>query len=282
MEPLCSLNGRIAPVSATAISPLDRGLLFGDGVYETVRVVARRPLRLAAHLERLGCSLAAVAIPPPAAVEGAILDLLRASALDTGSLFIQVTRGAGPGTHLPDRALEPTLLLLPAAHAHAPAASRRLRAATMADPRWQRCDVKSTSLMGTVLGKLLARDQQVDEVVFVGAGGELREGGSTSLFVRRGDHLETHPLDGRVLPGITRARVLAWAAAEGLPFAELAPRLEDRDEWIEMFLCGTLTGVQPVVELDGRAVGDGGLGDWTRALAGCAAAAESELAADGA
>lgn len=282
MEPLCSLDGRIAPVGETAISPLDRGLLFGDGVYETVRVVGGRPLRLAAHLERLGRSLAAVVIPPPAGIDGAINELLRASALDSGSLFIQVTRGAGPRTHLPDAALAPTLLLLPAAHAHARHGSRRLRVLTMPDPRWQRCDIKTTSLMGTVLGKLRARDSEVDEVVFVGERAELREGGSTTLFVRRGDHLETHPLDGRVLPGITRARVLAWAAAEGLPFAERAPRLEERDEWIEMFLCGTLTGVQPVVELDGRPVAEAGLGDWTRALALRAAAEEASLLASGA
>lgn len=281
MEQLCSLNGRIAPIAETAISPLDRGLLFGDGVYETVRVVGGRPLRLARHLDRLARSLAAVGIPRPEGMFHSALELIRACALETGSLFIQVTRGAGPRTHLPDPALTPTLLLLPAAHAHAPAGSRRLRAVTMPDPRWQRCDIKTTSLMGAVLGKLRARDQQVDEVVFVGAGGELREGGSTSLFVRRGDHLETHPLDGRVLPGITRARVPAWAASEGLPLAERAPRLEERDEWVEVFLCGTLTGVQPVVELDGRAVGNGGLGDWTRAFAGRAAAEEAELAGVG-
>src|SRR5262249_19475345 len=118
------------------------------------------------------------------------------------------------------------------------------------DPRWARCDIKTTSLMGTVLGKLAARDGRADEVVFVGPDGALREGGSTSLFVRIGDRLLTHPLDGRVLPSITRARVLAACAAHGIACREEAPRLGERGHFAEAFLCGTLTGVQPLVGLD--------------------------------
>jgi D-alanine transaminase len=278
MQPLCSLNSRLAPLAETAISPLDRGLLFGDGVYETLRVVAHQALRVPEHLARLRRSLDAISIAEPPGVEAAIHDLLDASDLDTGSLFLQITRGVGPRTHLPSPALTPTLLLLPSEHPHAAPGSRRLRVVTYPDPRWQRCDIKATSLLGAVLGKLHARDHEQDEVVFVGPRGELREGGSTSLFVRRGDHLETHPLDGHVLAGITRARVFAWAAAEGLPIAERAPQLEERGEWLEMFLCGTLTGVQPVSELDGEPVAGGALGEWTSALGRRAAAEEARLA----
>ncbi len=94
----------------------------------------------------------------------------------------------------------------------------------------------------------------------------MREGGNTNFFARRGGLLETHPLDGRVLPGVTRRLVLDLARELGLQVEERAPRTAGRGEWSEAFLTGTITGLQPVVELDGEPIGDGSAGPWTRAL----------------
>ncbi len=269
MTQLCLLDGRLLPLSEARISPLDRGFIFGDGVYEAVRLRAGVPLHLADHLARLRRSLAAVEIPEPAGLEDALHELLAAAGVDTGSLYLQVTRGVAPRVHAPPRDLAPSLFALPGAHPHWPPAEQPLRAVTVPDWRWQRCDIKSTSLMGTVLGKLRMRDAGADEVVFVSAEGELREGGSTSLAVVRGDRLETHPLDGHVLPSLTRARLLGLAERLGLPVVERAPRLAERGDWQEALLCGTLTGVQPLVSLDGApiAAGDSGGGPWTHRLA---------------
>jgi D-alanine transaminase len=178
---------------------------------------------------------------------------------------------------MPPAGLEPTVLILPAAHGFDPPAGRPHAAVTIPDPRWRHCEIKTTSLMATVVGKLAARDAGADEVLFAGEGGELREGGSTNLFVRRGDVLETHPADGRILRGVTRGILLRLAAEEGIPVAERAPRLAERDDWREAFLCGTLTGVQPLATLDGRPVAGADGGPWTRRLADALERYEREL-----
>lgn len=261
------LNGETVAVATARISPLDRGFLFGDGVYEVVRVRGGLTLFLARHLERLRASLAAVAIPEPAGIEAGCRAVLAATGLREGSLYIQVTRGAGTRHHLPAPDMTPTWIILPSDQAPLRPGERPMSAVSWGDPRWQRCDIKTVSLMGTVLGKLQARQAAADEVLFVGPDGAVREGGSTSLFVRRRDRLETHPLDGRILPSITRERVLGLCRAERLPFEQTAPRLDQRQDWDEAFLCGTLTGLQPLVMLDGRAVAGAEAGEWTARLA---------------
>ena len=277
MKNLCFLDGRLLDASAACISPFDRGLLYGDGVYDVVRVRAGRALHLARHLERLRSSLAAVEIPAPAELDAAGERLLAACGLEEGSLFFQVTRGVGTRAPIPPPDLVPTFLVLPFEQRHPPYGAREMRAVTVADPRWARCDIKSTSLMGAVLGKLAARRAAVDEVLFVGPDGALREGGSTSLFVGTAAGLLTHPLGGRVLPSLTRERVLAQAQRLGIRVEERAAHLAELSGFREAFLCGTLTGVQPLVAIDGQPVGDGQPGEWTRRLAAACAAEEEAL-----
>jgi D-alanine transaminase len=230
------------------------------------------------HRQRLADGLAVARLEPAAGVAGvaaACAGLLAASAVAEGSLYLEVTRGAGPRERLPPAALAPTVFAFAQAHSHAAPASRLLRAVSVVDPRWARCDVKTVSMMATVLGKLAARDAGADEVLFRGPAGELREGGSTSLFALAGGRLHTHPLGARILPGVTRGAVLAVAGELGLAVAESPPRWEDRGRWDEAFLCGTLTGVQPLVELDGQAIGAGRPGERTRQLAAAVAADEA-------
>ncbi len=277
MKSLCFLDGALLEPEKARISPFDRGLLYGDGVYDVVRVRAGRALHLERHLERLRQSLAAVEIPAPAELATAPARLLEACGLEEGSLFLQVTRGVAPRVHIPPPDLVPTFLILPLAGEHLPYGARTMRAVTMDDPRWARCDIKSTSLMGAVLGKLQARRHAADEVLFLGPDGALREGGSTSLFVATPDALLTHPLDGRVLPSLTRERVLLQARRLGIPVAERAARIQERARFREAFLCGTLTGVQPLVELDGQPVGDGKCGEWTLRIALACAEEEEAL-----
>jgi D-alanine transaminase len=267
------------PLAEAHIDPQDRGFLFGDALYEAIKVVAGTVLDLEPHLGRLETGLQQVDIEVPRHLPESCRQLVAASELQTGYLYLQVTRGAAARVKLPPVDLEPTVLILPYSRAFEPFATRPMRALSVPDWRWHRCDLKSTSLMGTVLGKLRVRDRALDEVLFVGPGGDLREGGSTNLFVRQGEGLETHPLDGHILAGVTRATVLQLAADLGLPCMETVPRLESLGEWSEACLCGTLTGIQPLVELDGRQVADGRAGPWTRRLAAALAARERDLIA---
>jgi D-alanine transaminase len=276
--PLCLLDGRVLPLAEARISPLDRGFLFGDAVYEVVKLVDGEAVLWPRHRRRLEAGLAVARIEPAGGVDAVAAgcrELLAQAAVASGSLYLQVSRGAGSRERLPPADLAPTVFAFVQSHQHAPPASRPLRAVSAGDDRWGRCDVKTVSLMATVLGKLAAREAGADEVLFRGPEGELREGGSTSLFVLRDGVLHTHPPGRHCLPGVTRGAVLAVAPELGLAVEETAPRLAGRCRWREGFLCGTLTGVQPLVELDGEPVGDGRPGPWTRRVAEAVAAYEA-------
>lgn len=267
MKALCYLDGRILPLADARIHPLDRGFLFGDALYEVVKVRAGQIFELEAHLDRLCATFERTGIGEPAGLAEACRQLVEEAGLGTGFLYLQVSRGVAPRTHLPPPGMTPTVFILPSEYDYAAPASRGIRVITRPDRRWGNCDIKTTSMIATVLGKIAADDEGVDEVVFVDEEGVVREGGQNNLFVRRGEILETHPADRRILPGVTRHLLLGLAEQEGLPVVERAPRMAERDEWLEAFLCGTLTGVQPIVQMDGAAIGDGKAGEWTRRLA---------------
>jgi D-alanine transaminase len=203
----------------------------------------------------------------PAGLASACRELVEAVGLRTGFLYLQVTRGVAPRTHLPPPGMKPTVFILPALFDFQVPAGRPMRAVSERDYRWRKCDIKSTSLIATVLGKVSAETRGADEILFVDDAGAVREGGQTNFFVRRDDTLETHPADHRILPGVTRQLLLGLAGRQGLPVTETPPRLSQRAEWQEAFICGTLTGVQPVVELDGETIAGGTVGEWTRRLA---------------
>jgi D-alanine transaminase len=266
VKALCYLNGQVLPLSEARIDPLDRGFLFGDALYEVVKVRGGQLFELDAHLNRLSQSLERSRMVEPEGLSEACHQLVASIGLKTGFLYIQVTRGVAPRNHLPPPGMTPTVFILPAEYSYSPPASRRMKAASQEDRRWGNCDIKTTSLMAMVLGKMAAAEAEADEIVFISERGEIREAGQTNLFVRRNDRLETHPADRRILPGVTRQLLIDFAERAGLPVSERAPLLAERDQWQEVFICGTLTGVQAVVELDGAPVADGGIGEWTRLL----------------
>jgi D-alanine transaminase len=266
---LCLLDGRIVPLAEARISPLDRGFLFGDSVYEAVKVRDGRLLFLSRHLDRLRASLAALRIPEPTDITTQLAALRARANLASGALYLQITRGVAPErSHRPPPGLTPTVFALPIPmdFASEPSNLPGLTAISRTDDRWRHCDVKTTALAASVLGKLIADDDGADEVLFVSPEGELREGGHTNLFVRDAAGWHTHPLGPEVLAGVTRA-VLRERAAAGFAIEERAPLLARRSEWRELLATGTTTGVRGIVRLDGVAIGDGEVGAGTRQLA---------------
>jgi D-alanine transaminase len=264
---LCHLNGQIMLAAHARIDPMDRGFMFGDSLYEGIKVLRGVPLFLGAHLERLRRGLERIEIVLPLTLTEDCLDLVAESELYDGFLYLQVTRGVAPRVHEPPRGLAPTVFMIPTTVARSPPATRPRRVRTIADPRWIHCDLKTTSLMATIFSRMSSAPSEVDEILFVGEHGETREGGNTNFFARRGDLLQTHPLDGRILPGITRSLVLELAADVGIEVSEEPPNLSHRDEWSEAFVCGTMTGVEAVIELDGVPISGGDVGPWTDTLA---------------
>lgn len=268
LREICWLDGRLVPLAEARIDPRDRGWLYGDALYEVVKVRSGAPLLVDEHFERLRHGLSRVEIPEPPGLERALGRVLAASGLEDGSLYIQVSRGAGPRSNLPPPDLPPTGLVMPQAHAH-PGEERREvghRVVSHPEVRWAHLDLKTTSLLGGVLGKLAARRDGANEVVFVRRDGEIAEGGSANFFVVRDGRLVTHPLDGRILPGVTRRVVLDLAAEAGLEVVERPPRIGERGEWREAFLTGTLATVRGVTVFDDEPVADGRVGPVTRRL----------------
>ncbi|HEX2252723.1 MAG TPA: aminotransferase class IV [Thermoanaerobaculia bacterium] len=277
------LDGDFLPLSEARVHPLDRGFVFGDGLYEVVKVIGGEVVLWDEHAERLERGLEVVRIRLPGGrreLARICAELLErggfhapGSGAGDGSVYLQVTRGAGPREKVPPTEWRPTVFAFARRHAHDGPAARPLAAVTYPDLRWGRCDVKTVSMMATVLGKLAVRDAGADEVLFVADGDIVREGGSTAFLVVQDGALRTHPQDHHVLPSVTRAALAAVAREAGVAVVEEAPRLSERGRWQEAILCGTLTGVQPVASLDGEPLPTGPL---ARRLGEACAAFERE------
>jgi len=259
--PTCWLDGELLPLAEARISPLDRGFLFADGVYEVIPVHRGRPFLLRQHLERLDCSLAAIRLanPYPAAQWAGMLGRLAAAAGGTEMLlYVQVTRGAEHGrNHLFPADVRPTVFAF-ASPFPAPAPrvlEQGLAAITLDDIRWARCDIKSVALLANVLLRQEAADRGADEALLV-RDGLLLEGSSSSLFLCIGGTLVTPPNDHRILPGTSRDAVLELA--QGWLPTQVCP-LESREiaNCDELWIASAGRGVLPVTRVDGEPIGTG-------------------------
>ncbi len=256
------LNGRYAPLAELQVSVLDRGFLFGDGVYELVPVYGYQPFRLHEHLRRLAASLAAVGIPDPLSPEDwlamAQAIIARQSFADQ-SLYIQVTRGpAWPRNHAFPARMEPTVFayaepLLPPPPEQV---ERGIAAITAEDIRWRRCNVKGCSMLANVLLKQMAADAGAAEVIMLREG-ELIEGGASNVFIVRDGVILTPPPSERMLTGITYDVVQEIAHDHGMPLqlrtlSEAGLRSAD-----EVWISSSSKEILAVTDLDGRPVGNG-------------------------
>jgi len=259
--PLCHLDGELLPLAEARISPLDRGFLFADGVYEVIPVHRGRPFRLLQHLERLDRSLAAIRLRNPHDAAGwwAILEpLLAAAGEPEVLLYLQVTRGADPGrTHLFPAAPRPTVFAFASPYP-VPAAAlldEGVAAALLTDIRWDRCDIKSVALLANVMLRQQAADQGAAEALLV-RDGLLLEGSSSSVFMCVGGTLVTPPNDHRILPGTSRDAVLelahGWLPTE---VCEIEARAVANCD--ELWIASSGRGVLPVTSVDGEPVGNG-------------------------
>ena len=268
--PTCYLNGAFGPLADARISPLDRGFLFADGVYEVIPVHRRRPFRLRAHLQRLDASLAAIRLPNPHDEREwqSILQQLAAAAGGAEMLlYVQVTRGAEAGrNHLFPRPASPTVFAFagPYPLPSAKTLDEGLGAITLEDIRWARCDIKSIALLANVLLRQDAADRGADEALLV-RDGLLLEGSSSSVLLCIGGTLVTPPNDHRILPGTSRDAVLELA--QGWLPSQVCP-LEARElaSCDEVWIASAGRGVLPVTRIDGAPVGAGRPGPLWREM----------------
>jgi len=261
MSEIVYLNGEFMPLSEARIPVLDRGFIFGDGVYEVIPVYSRNPFRLAEHLVRFRRSHDAIRLDNPFSDEewtGLVDELVARNGGEDQSIYLQVTRGVAKRDHAFPAGTQPTVFGMssPLTTPAKDAIENGVAAITTTDFRWLKCDVKSTSLLGNCLLRQAAADAGALEVVMF-RDGHLTEGSSSNVFVVKDGTILAPPKDNLVLPGITYDVVIELAQRHGLahkvgPVSEQTVRNAD-----EIWVTSSTKEVLAVTTLDGRAVGDG-------------------------
>lgn len=278
---LANLNGEAMPLADVKISALDRGFLFGDAVYEVLRVYAGKPWLADEHFERLRRSLEAIRIGPIdlARVRRRMTDTIAAGPFREATAYIQITRGAAPRAHPFPANATPLEFLFVQEFADPYREARQTGAAVVTQPdiRWDRCDIKSTNLLGNVLAMQAAKEAGCVEALLYLPDGTLTEGTHTSFFGVLNGTLLTAPLTNAILPGITRNLTLRLAGKADIPVREHVLKREDLGRVSELFLTGTTSEVLPIVRVDDRPIADGKPGTVTRRLQGAYADAVREF-----
>ena len=264
------LNGRILPAHEATLSPFDRGFLFGDGVYELVRFFNGVGVGIDAHVARLERSLGLTRIGgfDAASFPALCSDLLAANELRDAAVYLQVTRGVQlPRAHMPAPGLAPTVFAYasPCGSIDELATLHAGTAITRPDPRWSRCEIKTTSLLGNILVLLDAQDARADEVLLT-RHGLVGEGAYSNVFALLGDTLVTTPVDDDppILHGVTRWQLLEEAARAGIPTAVRPISVDELATASEVFIAASRRLVTPMLVIDGRPVGDGAIGPVTK------------------
>jgi D-alanine transaminase len=267
------LNGDHVAKDKAAIAVDDRGFVFGDGIYEVVRVIEGQIFEWNDHAERMARGLAGlrieIAADRVAGLRVVCERLIRDNGLTTGeaSVYLAVTRGAAPRVHhFPPPGTPPTVFASAARFVPRTELKRTgVKAVVAEDLRWARCDWKTLNLLGSVLARQAAAEAGAYEAILV-RDGVVTEGAASTVFAVVDGVVRTHPLGRRILPSVTRHVVLACAAELGIAVREVALAETELARADEIFLCGTMTDVMPVIALDGGAVATGALGPITQRL----------------
>jgi D-alanine transaminase len=271
MSRIVFLNGSFLPIEEAKVPFMDRGFLFGDGIYEGVGVVGGRLVDNEAHLNRLERSLREVRIPNPYTREEWTRlqeELARRNGMMEGFIYFQVTRGVAERDFMFPENTTPTVAMFTQTKSivNSPAAETGIAVITVPDLRWKRRDIKSINLLAQVLAKQAAKEAGAQEVWMV-EDGFVTEGGSSSGFiVTKQGRIVVRPLSNAILPGITRQSLLALSKEAGIELEERLFTVEEAYDAAEAFLTSASNFVLPIVSIDGRPIGNGKPGPITKKL----------------
>ena len=266
------LNGEYLPKADAKISPDDRGFLLADGVYEVTPFYEGVPFGFDGHMSRLRKGLAWMQIDYDVdqldAIHRGLIERNDLGSAETALVYLQVTRGAAPRTHyFPKEPVAPTVYLYAKAW-NRPSEDRwsqGFSAQSVPDRRWSRVDVKTIGLLPNAMAFQQALDAGADDALLVRDGVAI-EGAHMNFWAVFDGVAVTHAKCNNILPGITRAKVLELATANGVPTEERAIQVEELAHAQECFWTGTTGEVKPLVSVDGKDIGDGTVGPVTRAL----------------
>jgi D-alanine transaminase len=271
MSELAYVNGEFCALADAKVSIEDRGFQFADGVYEVVVAHGGRPFRLDEHLTRLAKSLGSIGLAfdfRQHRIQEVILEGIARTGFDRTLVYLQITRGAAPRSHVVPPETQPTVVMtfkpLPPPSAELRANGVAVR--TTEETRWTRCHIKSTSLLPNVMAKNAAVRDGCFDAIFVTPEGEVREATAANVFVVKDGEMRTPPKSQFILHGVTRAFILECAAEAGVPAREIRITLEDLKGADEMFISSSTMDILPVTRLNDQPVGDGRVGPETKKL----------------
>ncbi|MEW6313806.1 MAG: D-amino acid aminotransferase [Pseudomonadota bacterium] len=264
------LNGEFMPLEMARVPVLDRGFIFGDGVYEVIPVYSRHPFRLAEHLRRLQDSLDGIRLANPhtdAEWEALIRELVARNPDEDQYVYLHITRGVAKRDHAFPKGVKPTVFMMsnPLTTPPRELLDTGVAAVSANDNRWLRCDIKAISLLPNVLLRQVAVDAGATETLLLREG-FLTEGAASNIFAVRGGILLAPPKNNLMLPGITYDVVLELAAGNGI-----AHEVRDVSEFEvrtaeELWLTSSTKEVLAITTLDGRPVGNGKPGPLFRKM----------------
>lgn len=273
------LNGEFMPLSEAKISPMDRGFLFGDGIYEVIPTYHGKAVGMTGHLSRMRDGLAAISITNPYSAKqwqqnlDGLIDA-NASHFPSGNIgvYFHISRGTDTKRyHAYPQNITPTVFgfafeIAPAQPLEA-ANVKPFKVALEEDKRWQRCHIKSTSLLGNVMHFQAGVDSGVQETILHNSDGIITEASSCNVFMVKDNAIFTPPLDNQLLPGITRQIALEAFNRAGLVVEEKWFTKEDLFNADEVWLTSSSKEIAPVIEVDGKTIGSGEVGQmWEKAI----------------
>jgi D-alanine transaminase len=264
------LNGKFLPIDQAFVPVLDRGFIFGDGVYEVIPVYSRHPFRLDEHLCRLQSSLDGIRLINPHSNQEwteLIRELVAQNESDDQYVYLHITRGVAKRDHAFPKDTPPTVFIMsnPLVAPALELCETGISAVSAIDNRWDRCDIKAISLLPNVLLRQMAIDADTVETLLF-RDGVLTEGAASNIFVVEKGAILAPPKDHHMLPGITYDLVLELAAANGIPVKICNPteaRVRNADE---LWLTSSTKEVQPITILDSKPIGNGTPGPLFRKM----------------
>ncbi|MBI5919658.1 MAG: D-amino acid aminotransferase [Nitrosomonadales bacterium] len=257
------LNGRFIPIEEALIPVLDRGFIFGDGVYEVLPVYSRNVFRLAEHLQRLQHSLDAIRLPNPYRDEQwaeIVSELVARNEGEDQYLYLHITRGVAKRDHafpVPPVAATVFLMSSPLLHPPAESLATGVSAISAVDNRWLRCDIKAISLLPNVLLRQMAADAGCAETIMLRENAFLTEGSASNIFIVKNGTLLAPPKDHLMLPGITYDVVLEIAAANGIPSEIRRISAAEIFAADEILMTSSTREILAITQVDGQIIGNG-------------------------
>jgi len=264
------LNGEFLPLDEAKIPVLDRGFIFGDGVYEVIPVFHGKAFRLEHHLQRLETNINAIKINNPQSKTGwasIINEVISRNNPTDQSVYLQVTRGIAKRDHKFPHDIEPTVFVMSNPLTEVPESELEngVTAITLDDIRWQYCNIKSIALLPNILLRQQAVEQNASEAILI-KDGKVTEGAASNIFTVKDSIIYTPSKADCLLPGITRDLVLELASLHGMPCKEITISLNELQDADEIWLTSSTKEILPITSLDNKKVGSGKPGETWKTM----------------